>query len=100
MEKQLLAIDIANNLARELTVVLDRSRKAYLEEYRRTLKRIYPWGWFSRAFRWLRKRFGRDYFSQLEVARIQEFLRCAAAFAKILDQRVLDQPAPTQETHA
>lgn len=97
MEKALLAIDIVDQRARELTEVLARTRDTYLHQYHLTLKRVYRWGWLSRAFRWLRKLFGKDYFSASDLSLIQSFLQCAAAFAKILDQRVLDQQGTAQE---
>lgn len=100
MEKVLFDLDIAEQSARELMGVLARSRQAYLHQYRLTLKRVYRWGWLSRAFRWLRRMFGKSYFSAADVAHVQDFLQCAAAFAKILDQRVLDQQGRAQEYQA
>jgi len=97
MEKQIVALDIADQRARELTEVLAKTREAYRQQYRVTLKRVYRFGWLSRALRWLRKLFGKDYFSEPEVAHIQGFLKCAVAFSKVLDQRVFELQGSAQE---
>lgn len=86
--KLLLVVDIAQQRAKELHRVIEKGREAYLHEHATTLKRVYPWGWLSRAWKWLRKLFGHAYFSEQDVFHVHSFLRCAAAFAKLVDQRV------------
>lgn len=90
MLKLLLVIDIAEQRTNELLLVTAKARTAYLQEYALVLKQLYPLGWFSRAWRWLRKLFGRSYFTASDARYVQFFLQGAAAFAKILDQRVIN----------
>jgi hypothetical protein len=90
MMKLELIIDLAEQRARELTSVVSKAREAFENRFRLTYRRLYPWGWFSRAWRWLRKRLGINYFTTGEMKDVQGLLQVAAEFAHILDQKVFD----------
>lgn len=100
MMKLELVIDLADQRANELIGVVEKARKAFEHKFRVTYRRLYPWGWFSRAWRWLRKRMGSNYFSSEEMKDVQGLLQVAAEFAHILDQKVFDADGSVRKESA
>lgn len=96
MNKLRLVIDIAEKRATELTGVIGKAREAFEFQLERTHARLYPRGWLSRAWRWLRKTVGAGYFRPTEVHDVQKLLQSAAEFAAILDQKVFDENGVVQ----
>ena len=96
MNKLRLVIDIAEKRAEELAGVIGKAREAFEHQLHQTHERLYPRGWLSRAWRWLRKVVGASYFAPAEVHDIQKLLQSAKAFAGILDQKVFDTNGAVQ----
>jgi len=93
-----LVIGIAERRAIELITVLAKSREAFLHQYAATYRRLFPWRWLSKAWRWLRKLFGASFFTPSEVVDVQRLLQVAAEFAKVIDQRVFESDGSVKET--
>ena len=105
MRKLELVVALAEQRANELMAVIGRAKEAYEHEYTSTYQRLFPWRWFSKARRWIRKwlfertqsRIGGPYFREHEVQEVGKLLEVAAEFAGILDQRVFEENGSLRE---
>jgi hypothetical protein len=97
MLKLALIIDVAEQRTRELIDVLRKARQAFLHQYSVTHRRLYRWGWLSKAWKWFRRVCGRRFFSERETKDVQRLLEVTAQFARILDQRVFENDGSVQE---
>jgi len=86
-----LAIELMGERANEITISTQKANKAFLVSYNHALKTIYPTPILSRLYKWLKKLFGHNYYSENDLQEIAQFGKIAQEFAMIIDTKLMDQ---------
>lgn len=86
--KALLLIDLADARAAELSHATAYANEAFICEFVKVRRKLFPLGPLSRLFRLLRRSFGGRYFNNSEVSEIAYIGKIASTLARIVDTKV------------
>lgn len=82
-------MEFANKRAAEIMDSLEKGKKVFESELKKSYKKIYPFPFFSALFKSIRKNiFRKPYFSEEDVAEIKYIGEIATNFAQIIDSKV------------
>lgn len=75
----------------EITLAVDKAAAVFESERVKSLKLLYPLGWFSRTLKSIRKFFGGNYFSKNDLEILMPVINMARILADLIDRRILDE---------
>ncbi len=88
--KAKLAIELIGSRTEELTISLKKAQKAFIVSYKISARKIYPIPILSRIVKWLKKKFGYNYYTENDLHEIAQLGKIAKDFAAIIDTKIID----------
>jgi hypothetical protein len=89
VKKKILQLDLLEMRCRELILSINKALDAFRHESGIIHRRIYPFGFFSLAFRYLRKIWGKSYFSYRDLEGLGTLGNITGLVLKIADSPLL-----------
>ncbi len=86
-----LRLDAVDRRSGELTRSIEKATDTFKVRFRSVYRIVFPFGFFSRAFRSARRFFGGKFFSEQDLLSISPLLQIAAALAELIDVRIIDE---------
>ena len=88
--KAKLAIDLISSRTDELTISIQKAQKAFIASYKIVSRKIYPIPILSRLIKWVKKKFGHNYYTENDLMEIAQLGKIAKDFAAMIDTKIID----------
>ena len=85
IKRKLLQLELLEMRCKELIISIRKALEAFIHEAALIRRKIYPWGIFSRIYRWTRKSFGGAYFVFRDFKDLSDLGRITNLVLKIAD---------------
>lgn len=91
VESNILKLDLLILRSEEICISLDKALEVFEIEYPKVLKKIYPYGLFSKVFKSFRMKFLKmNYYSDNDKKEIAYIGGLATSFAKLIDTKIIE----------
>lgn len=90
-KKTSLGLNALQRRSEELVSTIARSSAIFERQYESVRKELYPWGFFSRCKRLLRRGLRKPFFDDQDLSIIAPLLQMAAALAELVDTKLMNE---------
>lgn len=90
IKKNILALDTINERCFEFTESINKAKEVFKYQFKKIYREVYKIPLISRFVKFIRNKFGYNYYSEKDLKNISYIGKIASDFAKIIDSKIID----------